>query len=210
MFLTGNIPALFKKGTLKLMAADDGGTRRVAEATCIIEPFPYTLARELGDDIAAHLITDDNAIRDELEAVDLRIRAGLQRVTVRHHEDLDPVASLAPVSIKDVSAKRIEDKQTGRCWLSFSFVLVFSLELKEARNFVLDEFGKPLLWSFERLQRELLDKAALHDAVGRMVGDGIDSVTVTAAGHEPVTLTKDGAKAHKAEAKRLRDQAKTH
>lgn len=210
MFLTGNIPALFKKGTLKLVQGEEGGTRRVAEAMCLIEPFPFQLARELGDEIAGHLFTDENAIRDELEGVDLRVRAGLQRVTVRHHEELEPVASLSPVSIKDVSAKRIEDKSTGRCWLSFSFVLVFSLESKEARNFVLDEFGKPLLWSFERLQRELLNEAALHDSLAKLAdpsGDGSTKVSVGLAGGEMHEIDPE---AHRAAAKKLRTKAQPH
>ena len=36
MFVTENVPALFKKGTLKLQEMDDG-YRRVAEATLMIE-----------------------------------------------------------------------------------------------------------------------------------------------------------------------------
>jgi hypothetical protein len=87
----------------------------------------------------------------------------LQGVTAQPHEDLPVLVKLSPVSIKDVSVARIEDKKTGRAWLSLSFVLVFSLEEKAARNFVLDEFGKTLLWTFEGLQRELLNEAALHD-----------------------------------------------
>lgn len=210
MFLTDNIPVLFKKGTLKLTAADDGGTRRVAEATCVIEPFPYNLARELGDDIADHLLTHDNGLRDELESVDLRVRAGLQRIIVRHHEELEPVASLVPVSIKDVSAKRIEDKASGRCWLSFSFVLVFSLEEKEARNFVLDEFGKALLLSFRRLQGELLDNAALHESLAKLGDPGGDGKTTVSFGVSGGEMHEIDPKKHRAEAKRLRDEAKTH
>jgi hypothetical protein len=207
MFVTENVPALFKKGTLKLVPSDEGGVRRVAEATCLIEPFPVGYARELGEEIANHLFTDDGAIRDELEAVDLRVRVGLQSVTVRPHEDLAPVAILSPVSIKDVSAKRIEHKESGRAWLQFSFVLVFSLEDKEARNFVLDQFGKGLLWSFLGMQRELLNKAQLHDSLAALgsVGDG--TVSMGIAGGEMHEI--DG-EAHKAEAKRLRKQAGTH
>jgi hypothetical protein len=68
MFLTENIPALFKKGALKLVPAEDGpGHVRVAEATCLIEPFPHTLARELGEEIAAHLFDETNVIRPELD-----------------------------------------------------------------------------------------------------------------------------------------------
>jgi hypothetical protein len=55
--------------------------------------------------------------------------------------------------------QRIEDAKTQRSWLACSLALVFSLEEKRARNFVLDEFGKTLLWSFESMQGELLSRA---------------------------------------------------
>lgn len=157
MFLTTDIPALFKSGKLKLETVDDE-IRRVAEATLVIEPFPVDLARQLGEEIASHLFDDQNAIRQELDAIDVRIRAGLQKVTVRLDEALDPIARLSEVSIKDVSAEVHEDLKRGRRWISCSFVLVFSLETREARNFVLDEFGKTLLWSFNAMQLELLEK----------------------------------------------------
>jgi hypothetical protein len=181
---------------------------------CLIEPFPVQLARELGEEIAGHLFTDADGIRDEIECVDLRVRAGLQRVTVRQHEDLEPAAVLGPVSIKDVSAKRIEDKATGRSWLAFSFVLVFSLEDRPARNFVLDNFGNALLWSFERLQGELLDKAAMHEAAARL-GEMGGTMTMTAAGPDgsvtgPIEFNTETAKRNRAEARRLRGEAKAH
>lgn len=207
MFVTENVPTIFKKGTLKLVPSSEGGLRRVAEATCQIEPFPYTLARELGDEIADHLFTDDNEIRDELEAVGLRVRAGLQTVTVKPHEDLQPVALLTPVTIQDVRAKRMENKDTGRSWLQFSFVLVFSLEDKEARNFVLDEFGKPLLWSFSGLQRELLAQARLHDSIAAIVPSDDTQVSIGVSGGE---MHQIDPKAHREAARKLREQAKAH
>lgn len=209
MFLTRNIPALFKKGTLKLTPAEDGGTRRVAEAMCLIEPFPAKLAAELGEEIAGHLFDGDGVIRPELEAIDLRIRTGLQSVVVRHHEELDPCALLSPVSIKDVSVKRIEDEKAGRSWLSLSFVLVFSLEEKAARNFVLDEFGKPLLWTFESMQGQLLAEARMHEAAARL-GEG-GGATLSGPGIEPVKFDAASGKRHREKAKELRAQArKTH
>ena len=209
MFLSENIPALFKKGTLKLQEGEDGYVR-VAEATCLIEPFPVNLARELGEDIAGHLFTTDDAIREELESIDLRVRAGLQNVLVRPNEALEPIARLSPVSIKDVTAAVVEDKKSQRRWLSFSFVLVFSLETKEARNFVLDQFGRTLLWSFEGIQRDLLDKASLYDALAKLGdpdGTGQTTVSFGVRGEE---MTEIKPEKHRAEARRLRDQAKAH
>ena len=206
MFVSTMVPALFKKGTLKLVPATDGpGMRRVAEATLIIEPFPAHLAHELGEDIAGHLFGVDDQIRPELEGIDLRVRAGLQNVTARHHEELDPCARLSPVSIKDVSVARHEDE--NRVWLSLSFVLMFSLEGKAARNFILDEFGRTLVWTFESLQRELLTEAALHESIAKLAdpaGDGSMTASFGIAGEEMHTID---AKAHKQKAKELREKA---
>jgi hypothetical protein len=212
MFVTLNIPALFKKGTLKLIPSDDGQSlRRVAEATLVVEPFPASLAHELGEDIAGHLFDDANAIRVELEKINLRVRCGLQNVTVAHHEELAPVAKLSPVSIKDVSVARIEDKKMGRAWLSLSFVLVFSLEDKTARDFVLDEFGRTLFWTFAGMQDGLLEKAEIHDALARLgdpSGDGSTKASFGIAGGEMHEIDPE---AHKAEAERLRKKAgRTH
>lgn len=210
MFLSENIPALFKKGTLKLTETDEG-YRRVAEATLVIEPFPAKLAHQLGEDIAGHLFTDENTIREELESVDLRVRCGLQNVTVRYDEALEPSALLTPVSIKDLCVTRIENKKMQQAWLSCSFVLVFSLEDKAARNFVLDEFGRTLLWSFQAMQGGLLDKAALHDAMAR-IGDPDGTGEMTASiGVNGGEMVEIDAEKHRAEAKRLRKQAnQTH
>lgn len=205
MFASENIPALFKKGTLKLQETDDG-YRRVAEAMLMIEPFPLSLARELGEDMASHLFTDDDMIRPELESIDLRARVGLQRITVRHDEALDPIAIMEPVSIKDVKATVIEDKKTKRRWLSFQFVLVFSLETKDARNFVLDEFGKTLLWSFLSLQADLLREAALHDSLAKLVPEGT-TVSFGEAGGE---MHQIDAEAHRQKAADLRKKARVN
>ena len=208
MFISENIQALFKKGTLKLVESEDG-YRRVAEATCIIDPFPVELSRELGEEIPGHLFNDDGTIREELESIDLRVRAGFQRVTVRHHRDLEQLVVLSPVSIKDVKVQRLEDKKMGRYWLSCSFALVFSLEDKLARNFVLDEFGKHLLWSFTAMQGELLSKAALHESLAKLGdpdGKGDMTVSFGTPGGEMHTIDP---KKHREMAKQLRREAAT-
>jgi hypothetical protein len=210
MFISDNIPALFKKGTLKLQDNNDGGLRRVAEATLVIEPFPSRLAHELGEEIAGHLFDTDGLLRDELESIDLRIRGGLQKVTVRLDEALEPEATIHPASIKDVNVSRVDEKKSQRSWLSCSFVLVFSLEDRSSRNFVLDQFGKTLLWSFQGMQADLLQEARLHDALAKISdpgGDGKTTVLMGVAGRE---MHEIDPKKHREQAKRLRDEAKTH
>ncbi len=212
MFLTEHIPALFKKGTLKLLK-DGADLKRVAEATFIIEPFLPDLAHELGEDIAGHLYESDGSLRDEVDAIDLRVRAGLQRVTATHHEELAPAAVLEPVSVKDCSATRIEDEKSGKAWLSFSFVLVFDLSDKRTRNFVIDEFGNVLKLSFERLQLDLLkdeSTANIKDSLAAMAeaaGPG-GSMSFSADG-KTTTVTQDDAKRLRREASDLR-KGKAH
>jgi hypothetical protein len=211
MFVTENVAALFKKGTLKLVPSEDG-YKREAEATLVIEPFNPGLAHQLGEDIHDHLFTAAGEIRDELEAIDLRVTVGTQNVIVRRHEELEAVAILSPVSIKDVAVKRCSKKDEAD-WLACSFVLVFGLEDKEARAFVLDEFGKRLRWTFEAMQRDLLADAKLHDAIARIAdpdGTGETSVSMRTLGGEEVHLDKDTAKRHREAAKNLRQQARTH
>jgi hypothetical protein len=210
MFVSENVAALFKKGTLKLVPTDDG-YKREAEATLVIEPFNPGLAHQLGEDIHDHLFTSDGEIRDELEAIDLRVSVGTQNVIVRRHEELEPVAILSPCTIKDVSVTRCSKKDAAD-WLACSFVLVFGLEDKEARAFVLDEFGKRLRWTFEAMQRDLLSQADVHDAaarLGEMAGED-GSATLTGPDGEAVRFDSESAKRHRAAAKNLRQQARTH
>lgn len=211
MFVTENVAALFKKGTLKLVPTDDG-YKREAEATLVIEPFNPNLAHQLGEDIHDHLFTSDGEIRDELEAIDLRVTVGTQNVIARRHEELEPCAILSPCTIKDVAVKRCSKKDEDD-WLACSFVIVFGLEDKEARAFVLDEFGKRLRWTFEAQQRDLLSQARLHDALATLAdpdGSGETKVSMRTLSGEEVQLDKDAAKQHRAVAKNLRQQARTH
>jgi hypothetical protein len=206
VFLTKHVPALFKKATLKLLPTDDG-LRRICESTLVVEPFFPNLARELGDDIADHLFDDDDQIRPELEAIDLSVRCGLQRVVVTAHQDLDPVADLAACAIRTVQVKRMGDEKTGRYWLALTFVLVVTLDSQEARTFVIDGFGRELLWTFTAMQRELLNEAKLHDSIANMLPKGEGGTLTISSGGKSATLTQEGAAEHRATAKKLRQQA---
>lgn len=119
---------------------------------------------------------------------------------------MDPVAILSPVSIKDVTASLCEDKKSGRRWLAFSFALVFSLEDKAARNFVLDRFGQSLCWSFDSVQRELEGLARMKESAARLAESGGEhgSVTLSAPGMEAVTLTSEDARRLRREANDIR------
>lgn len=154
MFVSENVRALFKKATLKLVK-DDDTVLRVVDATCHIEYFTPDLARELGEDIAEHLFAADNSIRPEIEPVGLRVKAGLQNVTVRRHEELKPVALIPLVKIRDVEVFRQDDEKAGTSWLSCTFVLNFHLTSRVAREFTLNEFGNLLCLTFEHAQQAI-------------------------------------------------------
>lgn len=158
MFLSPNVRALYKGAKLRLVDGAEGPPKRVAEATFVIDPFTATLASELGEDVRRHLYVDrKDEVRPELNAIDLDIRRPLQKILVRTHQELAPMAYLEPVAIGKCSAdKQLSDK-TGRTWLRFTFVLSFDLTTKEARNFCIDAFGAPLHMTFSDLQGSLLD-----------------------------------------------------
>lgn len=209
MFISENVEALFKRGKLSLVSTEDGQTRRGAEATLVIEPFTVELARELGEELCGHFYDDDGGIRAELDDIDLIVRLGVQRVTVRTHAEVDAIVQLEPVSIKDLRVKRMTQKRTGAVWLACSFVLVFSLETKAVRNFFLDYFGAYLVWTFQAIQDDLLNRADVHESIARMGEAGL--VSVTGPDGKTVHVDEDLAKRHRAKARALRDQAKvTH
>jgi hypothetical protein len=150
MFLTPKVPALFKKGTLKLVDDDGPSVRRVGGSHAGDRAVPggnsrtNSVKRSPGTSSTAPTTSAPSWRAIDLRDA-LRTAEGHRRSSTKTSA---PCATLTPVSIKDVSVTRIEDKKTGRAWLSLACVLVFSLEDKAARNFVLDEFGKTLLWTF--------------------------------------------------------------
>lgn len=159
VFITENVSVLFKRAALKLTEDDDGNLVRLAEATFLIEPFPKELAHELGEDVAMHLFEADGRIAEAVESVGLRVRVGLQTVTVRSTPDVRASAELLYCEVKECRAERVEEikkgKKTGRSWLSFQFVLAFDLHRREHRNFVIDEFGNQVCLSFQAEQADL-------------------------------------------------------
>ena len=214
MFVTENVLVLFKRAALKLTEVD-GETLRLAEATFLIEPFPKELAHELGEDVAMHLFESDGRIAEAVESVGLRLRLGLQTVTVRSHPDAAPTACLHHCAVKACRAERIDElkqgKETGRSWLAFQFVLVFDLRERVHRNFVIDQFGNQLHVSFTSEQQALpLDGGTVIDAaidgiaeqsteagreftrkMRRQIAKDGGTVTLSSAGRS-VTIDKDG------------------
>lgn len=167
MFVSKRVRGLFKKGALKLVNDSAGDTHRMAEATWVLEPFGADLARELGDEVYNHLFDENGGIRSELEKVELRIGVGMQRVVVRSHGDLEPVATLNDVEVKDVKVERVEDLKADKVWLRLSVALVFELVGAEARSFVIDQFGNVILLDFKAIQHRLpIDEGRRQRSVG--------------------------------------------
>jgi hypothetical protein len=74
----------------------------------------------------------------------------------------------------------VKGAKTGRSWLAFSFVLVFDLVEKKARNFVIDEFGNTLRLSFDPIQLDLLDdeaRAGIKEQAAKLVDAGLTSIS---------------------------------
>lgn len=159
MFLSENVRVKFKRGNLKLIE-QEGSVERRAECVMVIEPFSQQLAAELGEETAAHLFDETKKIREELGKIELRLRSGLQRVTVRHHEELAPIIVIDSAFVKDCEATRVDVEKTGATFIRFNFTLCFDLADKGARNFLIEEFGSSLQLSFQAMQLPLPDGEA--------------------------------------------------
>lgn len=86
------------------------------------------------------------------------------------------------------------------------------LLMAEAQKYVDGERAQANLFSDVKSPEDAIAKARVLEAVARLgsVGDGIDSVTMTVPGSEPVVLNRETAKKHRAAAKALREQAAAH
>lgn len=155
MFKSRDLKCQFKRAALKMVSDPKGVDHRVCEATLVIEPLPRSLALELGADVAGHLFDEKQMMRGEVDNIMLHINAGLQRVTVKSHFELDAIAMLEPVEIDSLKATRIDDEKNGKSWFSLAFVLIFELSDKAARSFTIDHFGNPVYLTFNKLQRDL-------------------------------------------------------
>lgn len=154
MFLTPNIRSVFKRATLRREEREDGVVR-TARCVFLIEPFLPWMAHELGEDIAEHLFentADDSPIRSEITDVSFRLNVGLQRVTVRLHEDLAPVAALDGVVVEGLKVTRQEDEKAGRVWLSAAVTLDVALNGRQAIECVVRTFGEAACLSFTAMQ----------------------------------------------------------
>lgn len=207
MFQTPNVSALFKKATLKLVKGDDDTPRRVAELALVFEPFVAGLAREIGEDVASHLFDDADEIREELSSVALAPRVGLLRVTARAHEKAEGV-TLDNLRLPSLTASVKEDAKNGTRWIALTAVLDLSLETAKARGFVLEGFGRPLLWTFESMQRDLLEEANFVEAASRLAAAGGPGSSVSFGIVNPDGSREKGATLTHADADRLKEKAR--
>lgn len=84
--------------------------------------------------------------------------------------------------------------------------------MAEAQKYIDGERAQGDLFADVATPEQAIAKARVHEAVARLgsIGDGIDSVTMTVPGHEPVVLNRETSKKHRAAAKALREHAATH
>ena len=87
MFATRDVWMVFKAAKLAVVKDDKGVDHRVAECQLVLDPFPLTLAHELGEDVALHCYTKAGALRPELSSITLDPRVPHQRMTVRGAKD---------------------------------------------------------------------------------------------------------------------------
>lgn len=196
------------KASLKVTKGEKE-TRKDADVHLVFEPFSEQFAHEMGEDIARHLF-EDGAICPELENVTLDPRVPNQIVTVS--ADLDgkvELVTLRQVEFGPISVSKQRDEKSGDEWLKATIRARIDLVPKAHREWLVGHFGAVMAFAFEAEQGDLLPeedekrrrRKAAADSAHEFVGGMQEcSVTVSAPGRPPVTITKDDVKVGRADA----------
>lgn len=184
MFSTPHVGLTIHKAQLRTGSNKAGETTKEAEITLVCEPFPYHLARELGDSILGHLFTKDDepTVRTELESIQLDPKVPPQRVEVFGDTRGEVnIGTLKHVEFGPLKVAKVVSEKSGLVWLKASIAATIDLGWKEHRDWLIANFGEIRFFSFEYEQEELLrdDNDSVHQAVRNLQR----------------TLTKDGATA---------------
>jgi hypothetical protein len=195
MFQTKDV--MLKVKAAKLVESEDskGNPVKMAEVQLVRETFPIHLARELGEEVASHLWTEDDAIRHELDSITLDPRIPNQRLAIRAVPDM-PATELQHVEVGKMTFARQEDDKTGEEWIRATIRIRFDLAPKVHREWLIMHFGEVALFSGELEQLDLIDRAnPVKEFVETMregLSDGVDSVELSMI--DPATGRRTGTR----------------
>ena len=193
MFRTKNVWMVFKAAKLTVVEDDKGVDHRMAECSVLLEPFPYELAQELGEAVAAHCYNDAGALRTELQTVTLDPRVPPQLMTVCGAVDV-PGTKIDHVEILGLAVSHQVDEDTAREWLKATIRIRFDFAPRIHREWLGMYFGQGGFFSFE------LEQQYLHDLVERvsLAKELQDALKTPAAGTSAsMTLTTTDRKTGK-------------
>lgn len=171
LFTTEQVPMQLAEATMKIVKDDKGVEHRMARCVLVLEPFGEAPARDVGEDIVGHLFTDEGMIRPEMDSVKLKLRLSLQDVVVAEVPDqAKATVRLREVKVVNLTVAHKIDEKNETHHLRASFLVLFSLAERSARDFLCRLYGHSLLWTFADEQEDLpLDGAA----IGREVAKGL-------------------------------------
>jgi hypothetical protein len=197
MFLSKNLPVLFKNATLKVNEENE----RFALVTFVLEPFTPKLAHELGEEVASHFYDDRGVVRPEFTKIGFQAQPGtrVQILTVRAAPDAPGSAEIQPLRIEGYEVSK-PDPEKER--LKLTMTASFSLAERTHRAFAIDRFGTAIYATFKNARPGLLDD--MPSSTSKRLSDIADdfaaaqpkdtSVTITHAGRS-VTITPEKAAA---------------
>lgn len=202
MFVSQNVPAILSKAVLVRGQNEDGESTIAAECQLVFEPFPESLALELGEGIASHLFLEHAAnlpekIRPELQSITLDPRVPAQTVTVSSVMDGSHVSGeWRHVSFGALSISRVE--KGGLEWLKAVQRINFDIATKAHRELLIAKFGEVLYLSFCAEQGDMLADTvhkrlfAAREILRPKKGGGVTAVSFGAPGGPMTTLHADG------------------
>ena len=143
MFISPNLPMLFKSADLKLGEED----ARNAAVALVLEPLTPALARELGDEVYQHLFNGEGVVRPEVTEITFQPRPGtkLQAVTVRAAPDAPGASVLQTVTI---DGYKVSKPDPDKPRLKVTIAASYSLADRIHRSFTVDRFGTQAFFSF--------------------------------------------------------------
>src|SRR3990167_2516234 len=140
MFVTRDVWMVIKKATLTVAEDDTGVEPRMAEFALVLDPFPITLAKELGEDVAGHVYSDEGVLRQEVSTITLDPRVPAQRMSATGavgHEG----TVIRNVDVLGLTLAKKSDEKSGTVWFRATFKVRFDLAPKLNREWIVRVFG---------------------------------------------------------------------
>lgn len=166
MFASKNIAVQLAGARFNLVddADDDSQKLTIIEANLVIEPWPFELLRELGEDAVGHVFLADGRVKPELRSVKIRPTYGrLQRFQFSPALDAKVDASIEPVIVEYFKFDRRESEKRGAVWAKGTIRINMEYRDKAVRDLLSKRFGQRVFLSTIGLEGRLNFEAPAAD-----------------------------------------------